>query len=74
MMVAVTQPDTQQESVVVGNTTGCDPTQQTPLNSAKQPRVDMITKSAFSSQQQTSAWNSKRPHIHTGVNADLDQH
>ena len=57
-MVAVTQPDTQQVSVVVGNTTGCDPTQQTPLHSAKQPRVDMITKSAFSSQQQTSAWNS----------------
>ena len=40
-MLAVTQPDTQQESEVVGNTIGHDPTQQTPSHSAKQTRGNM---------------------------------
>ena len=38
MMLAVTPPDTQQESEVVGNTIGRGPTQQTPSHSAKQTR------------------------------------
>ena len=41
MMMAATQPDTQQESEVVGNTIGLDPTQQSQFKSAKQTTVNM---------------------------------
>ena len=41
-MLAVTQPGTQQESEVVGNTIGRGSTQQTPSHSATQTGGNMI--------------------------------
>ena len=48
MMLAVTQPDTQQESEVVGNTIGHGPTEQTPSHSAKRTRGNIKRVSSIS--------------------------